>query len=79
MKTSVQTIIIILYKNFHTLSNIVDIYYSHKIKALNNLGGVYTTPFSTHKTEYLLTILAFCLHANDENAYSKQRPLNLET
>ena len=36
------------------------------------------TPFSTQKKEHLVTILAFRLHANDENAYSKQRLLNPE-
>ena len=32
-----------------------------------------------HKIEHLVTILAFHLHANDENAYSKWRLLNSET
>ena len=31
-----------------------------------------------HKKEHLVTVLAFHLHTNDENAYPKQRPLNSE-
>ena len=43
------------------------------------VGGVYMTPFSPHKNEHLVTVLAFCLHANDENAHAKRRLLNSET
>ena len=32
-----------------------------------------------HKNEHLVTVFAFRLHTNNENAYSKWRILNLET
>ena len=38
--------------------------------------AAFTRHYFQHKNEHLVTVLAFCLHANDKKTYSNRRLLN---